>query len=181
MHQVHGGQIVASSACAPPTRPDADGLLLETREQKASIYTADCVPLVLVSDKHALLLHVSRKSLVNQLLDMVPHHLTPSTITYVFIGPHICATHFAFEVMGPELEQFATSFPAAVTRQDTTWHLNLQHVVQAYLDTWKIPVERQVIDERCTYETRALPSYRRALDQQQLPLTDQIATVVTGR
>ncbi|MAF80531.1 hypothetical protein CL628_00805, partial [bacterium] len=73
--QVHGGKIneVGDSS-------DADGLVTRAGEQTIGIATADCMPAVFVTPKKALALHISRKSIINGLLDAVPNHIKPADI-----------------------------------------------------------------------------------------------------
>ncbi|MGH9858044.1 MAG: laccase domain-containing protein, partial [Acidobacteriota bacterium] len=86
--QVHGATIIQTPL--DTKKEEADGALLTADSAPFAIRTADCMPLVMMTDQKALALHVSRKSLVAGLLDAVPDVIEPTQLTHIFIGPHIC-------------------------------------------------------------------------------------------
>jgi copper oxidase (laccase) domain-containing protein len=175
--QGHGSTIVGASE-VKNSEILADGISASADfEEPFMILTADCLPLVVVTDKAACALHVSRKTLILGLLEGVPQFMKPPDITGVYIGPHVCAEHFVFETVGPEIAAFQKRWPLACTATEDGLHLSLVKAVAEYLGAWGVTPERLTSDPRCTFETPDLPSYRRALRDQQ-PLTDQIATVV---
>jgi copper oxidase (laccase) domain-containing protein len=126
------------------------------------IATADCLPLVLLAQDAALVLHVSRKTLINGLMDNVDRFLDPQEITHVFIGPHICSEHFTFEWEGPEITRFVERFPEAAEQDDQgIWSLSTREAIRGYLEKWSVAESQVTEDDRCTYEASELPSYRR--------------------
>ena len=139
------------------------------------VSSAYCLPLALVTNEAALVLHVSRKTLINGLLDNVPRVLEPASIRQVLIGPHVCPEHFTFEWEGPEITRFVEKFPDAVEQdQAGVWSLSTRDAVQDYLEKWRISEEQIEEDLRCTFEASELPSYRRKSEE----LTRHVATIV---
>ena len=179
----HGGHI-ARSVELRGARKDAqaDGVyvkLATLREWRdfngIGVSTADCLPLVLLTEKEALGLHVSRKTLINGLLDNVSSFIDPVDVTNVYIGPHICPEHFTFEWEGAEITRFAEKFPDAAEQDEAgIWSLSTRDAVQHYLDEWKIDESLIEEDTRCTLEASELASYRR----DGKPLTRQLATII---
>jgi copper oxidase (laccase) domain-containing protein len=174
--QAHSGVIMWVDEASPTAV--ADGVAVHAdNAQPLVIRTADCLPLVLLSPEVACVLHVSRKTLVKGLLDQVPNFIVPGQITKVFIGPHICAEHFVFEKMGPEIQEFQQKYPYACRETVTGLSLDINRVVEEYLKSWNVDEALLSRDGRCTFESPELPSYRRSLRDNQ-PLSDAIATIV---
>lgn len=159
--QTHGNQIV-SSLQLQTGGIEADGVFIGKDMPKGGIATADCMPLVLFGNDAALLLHISRKTLVAGILDTAKEYIRDFHVTDVFIGPHICPQHFIFEKQGPEIIQFAEIFPTAVTKSKI-WSVSLRDAVKSFLDELGVPPAGIIEDGRCTFEDRGLLSYRRAL------------------
>ena len=179
--QTHGGHI-ARAVELLDTTSEADGVYAKSSTLRDAegvsgigVSTADCLPLVLLADDAALALHVSRKTLINGLLDNVPRVLSPDTITQAFIGPHVCPEHFTFEWEGPEITRFAQVFPEAAEQDnDGTWSLSTRDAVQHYFDAWGVAEQAVEEDLRCTFEATELPSYRRSPSE----LERHVATIV---
>lgn len=159
VRQVHGDRIIAANQVCG-SEIEADGILTTVDGPPAAIYTADCLPLVIVSKQRALALHVSRKSLIKGLLDKASDLIGPACIERVYVGPHICADHFTFESDGPEIKTFKLLYPTAAKSKDGVWHLSLRQAVQAYLDLWGVPDHKIIDANDCNFESLA-PSYRR--------------------
>jgi copper oxidase (laccase) domain-containing protein len=175
--QVHSNNIVdAKDAVANET--EADGLFLSDRLISAAIHTADCMPLVLTTKNSALVLHVSRKSLIKGLLDEVPNFISPKEIIGVYLGPHICADHFTFDEAGDEIKKFQTMFPEAVEVKENIYHLSLKNAVSKYFKEWAIEHIELQEDLRCTFKEESLPSYKRWMGTT-TPL-GRIVTIVSG-
>lgn len=160
--QTHGSKIVTAAALSQSS-VSADGVVLNHSDSPSGIHTADCLPLVITSPTQALVLHVSRKTLIAGLLDAVARTLPPSEISSVFIGPHICPRHFTFNYLGPELSELKKKFPTAVVTKGEQTHVSLITCVQHYFTAWGVPAGHITRDTRCTFEDPALPSYRRWL------------------
>lgn len=159
--QVHGGRIILAGQLVDGV-VEADGVVVADRGVVAGIKTADCMPIVLITDEAAAILHTSRKSLVAGLLDRVPEYLDVQDIKAVWFGPHICADCFQFEWEGDSLKQFRYLFPAATLDGDSI-HLSLDKAVRSYLNQWSVSQEVVIENTECTYESLDIPSYRRWL------------------
>lgn len=178
--QPHKGKIVAISESAVFESLKADAIFVDSEGVAAGIITADCLPLVVTAPEKAIVLHVSRKSLLEGLLDRVAERLDVQTINNVFIGPHICDEHFVFEWEGEELKKFRDRFPNAV-EQASVIHISLRKAVQTYLEMWGVTADKVHEENRCTFEDEALPSYRRALAQGKGKNFSEFATFVWRR
>lgn len=174
--QVHGSQIVWAHEAGRNSVGDGLALWYDF-PRPCLITTADCLPLVLVSDRSACLLHVSRKTLVRGLLEQVPEFILPIDMKGAWIGPHICGKHFVFEYLGEEAGAFCAKYPWAAARRRDGWHLDLQAVTLQYLYDWGLGDKNIKQDGRCTFEAIELPSYRRGVTHGQ-STTAGIATVV---
>lgn len=169
--QEHGVRIIAAGDSGP-----ADGLITDSHGSAVGISTADCLPLVVVTPDNALALHVSRKTLIAGQLDQVPAHFKVANITHAFIGSHICSRHFTFDFAGPDIAAYLQRWPQADVSQLPV-HLDLATVVTSYLTTWRVPPDKIVRSNNCTFEQAGLPSYRRFLRGGQ-KLQDGIITSV---
>lgn len=176
VNQVHGATIVDATR-AQHERLDADGILMRPSDQPVAIHTTDCLPLIITSDKSALALHISRKTLIHGLLDHVPSLIKPEDIRGVFFGPHICAKHFIFEHEGEDITRFREKFPAALTGHNPIY-LSLKSAVQTYLKTWHVSSDFVHEDPRCTFEDESLPSYKRKYVTGNATPLGRIATIV---
>lgn len=162
-HQVHGDVIILAEECISG-ETEADGIVVSRSGFKTGVDTADCMPLVILSENKGIVLHVSRKTLIRGLLEKVPDVLLVSDITNVFIGPHICKKHFVFEFEGEELKEFQQKFPAAYEKGELI-HLSLVEAVTDYFKKWQVKESIITGDNRCTFEDLNLISYRRWLER----------------
>lgn len=174
--QVHGSQIVWAHEAG--RNSVGDGLAVRHDFPRSClIKTADCLPLVILSDSAACLLHVSRKSLLRGLLEQVPEYILPTDMKGAWIGPHICGKHFVFEYLGEEVGAFYAKYPWAAVRRRDGWHLDLLAATRQYLRNWGLRDKNIRQDGRCTFEAAELPSYRRKLLGQET-IVGGLATVV---
>jgi len=174
--QVHGGNIVRATQVTNGT--EADGIFLTNdSDQAVGVMTADCVPVIIMTENKALALHVSRKTLVNGLLDNVLNYLEPKEIDYIYVGPHICEYHFSFAREELMLRRFRLRFGRATHWHHGSIYLSLKTALQYFFDEWEMHPDKIHYDGRCTYEMLALPSYRRGLDSGQ---TGKIGSLITA-
>ena len=178
--QVHGGNVVLAHEIKN-SKPEADGIFLSRKTDTAAIYTADCLPLILMASDKALAVHVSRKTLIRGLLENVKNFIYPTKIMHIFIGPHICQKHFIFEYAGSEIMEFKIKFPEAVEERDNTISLSLQKALKTFLTTWGITDDQITKDERCTYETKELPSYKRWIENGKAGNSGHLTTSVSTK
>lgn len=158
--QIHGGNIIKAQAYQQ-AEASADGLIVANDGQKAIIHTADCAPIVITGSNQAIVLHVSRKSIVNGLLDNVMTFLSPKEIDHIRVGPHICEFHFDFSEEDLSVRRFRSRFPQASHFYKGKLYLSLKKAMQYFFEEWQIHPSKISFDGRCTYENLSLPSYRR--------------------
>jgi copper oxidase (laccase) domain-containing protein len=177
LRQVHGGQIVRITAHNMHDSHEGDGLVTQEPGITLSIYTADCLPLSITTSHEVGLFHVSRKTLIAGLLEKVPDVMDARDIQKIEVGPHICAEHFSFAVLGPDIQKFAAKFPTAVYGKDPL-HISLLAALTTYLEQWQVLKEKISVDNTCTYESLDLPSYRREFEKGNPTLKEQIITTI---
>lgn len=178
VNQIHGGNIVRAEQ-AVQEKTEADGILLTAGSRLvAGIKTADCAPVVVMAENRALALHVSRKTIVNGLLDNVMSYLEPKEIDYVYVGPHICEFHNSFAREEFMLRRFRLRFGQA-----THWHrgiiyISLKTALQYFFNDWEIHPNKIHYDGRCTYEMMALPSAKRDIESGRSGEIERLITTV---
>jgi len=161
--QIHGGNIVEVEMLAQG-KMSADGVVLKGDSVAGGVQTADCAPVVIVSDNAAVVLHISRKALVRGLLANAATYVAPDDINHVFIGPHICEYHFSFEEEDKLLRQLRYQYPKAVHFHKGKLYLSMRRALKGVFDEWQIHPDKIIEDGRCTYEQLQMPSYRRWLE-----------------
>lgn len=166
LNQVHGGNIADTGALSDGS-VDADGVLIKDTSTAALIRTADCAPVAVTTEATALLLHISRKTVIHGLFDNLLTYVEPTDITHVHVGPHICEYHFRFDEEGPDLRRLRYRYPEAVHFHKGMIHVSLRKIIDHTRKEMGIHEERVTYDGRCTYEHEDLPSYRRMFDQGQ--------------
>ncbi|MEX1112693.1 MAG: laccase domain-containing protein [Candidatus Andersenbacteria bacterium] len=153
----HTGNIIAAADSTPP---HAAGGFAITSQEIAAVRTADCLPLVVASDTQGVIVHISRKSLVNTILEHIAEHVPATEARYAWLGPHICGNHFGFEYEGDEIIQFANMFPEATKKEGGTTYLSLRAATTQWLEQYSNNLEVVIDTKICTYESE-MPSWRR--------------------
>lgn len=160
-NQDHSATIVTTAEMG--TTPVWDGLVIG-RSEVGRIFSADCVPLVLIGKHKAIAVHISRKNILGMLVSirtLLPQ-LSPA---FAYIGPHICGDHFTFSTVGAELEALRRgAYPIVKKDSRGVIHVDLAAGVNRFLREIGISSAAVFSDSRCTYETTSLPSYRRCYD-----------------
>ncbi|KKT93932.1 MAG: hypothetical protein A3E37_05140 [Candidatus Andersenbacteria bacterium RIFCSPHIGHO2_12_FULL_46_9] len=179
--QIHGGNIGKAEQVVPG-ETEADGILI-TNESGiiAGISTADCAPVIILTENKAIALHVSRKTLVNGQMDNVLNYLEPKEIDYIYVGPHICEYHFSFLREEYMLRRFRLRFGRATHWHHGSIYLSLKVALQYFFNDWDIHPNKIYYDGRCTYEMLMLPSYRRRLDTGRAEEVKDFLTTVRRR
>ncbi len=157
---IHSGNIIPAENLGQQSLP-ADGIIINSVSYRAVIHTADCVPLLVTSENQAALLHLSRKSIVNGLLDNLTTFIAPKDIDHIHVGPHICEFHFDFTDEDLFVRHFRSRWPQAAHFYKGKLYLSLKKAMQTFFDEWQVHPGRISYDGRCTYENLSLPSYRR--------------------
>ena len=180
LQQEHAGQIITAAGNPPTLR--GDGWLVAPADPPVAIATADCVPVVVATITGACVLHVSRHTLLAGIVAQALQLLAPQKISGVYIGPHICPDHFLFEYAGPGIITFKQRYPAVCTTTPRGVKISLLTAVQQELvGVLRAGSVSPRIDQRCTYETPALPSYRRWLEHKKQGALPRLYTIVTAR
>ncbi len=162
--QVHGAAIISAENCTSGITK-ADGIIGNLQDNPFGVYTADCMPLILLTKNHALVLHISRHSLLKGILINAAKTLAEEVIDAVHIGPHICEHCFTFSSIEPPLQEFINRYPYAVSRSNELVQISLLQVVMNFLSSIGIDDSAIIQDNRCTFETPNLASYRRWLQE----------------
>lgn len=175
--QIHGGNIVDTHELARG-QMSADGVMVKRGGEAGGVRTADCAPVVIVSDEVAAVLHISRKTIVRGLVANVTTYIAPREINHIFIGPHICEYHFSFEEEDELLRQLRYRCPAAVHFHKGKMYLSLRKALKGVFDEWQIHPDKITEDGRCNYEQLHMPSYRRWCEEGKEGKLPSLKTVV---
>ena len=180
VNQTHGGNIVRAAHITSET--EADGIYLSIDDDRViGIDTADCAPVIIMTEEKVLALHVSRKTIVNGLLDNALNYLEPKEIDNIYVGPHICEFHNTYSHESLMLRRFRLRFGRATHWHHGSIYLSLKTALQYFFDEWEIHPNKINYDGRCTYEMLALPSYRREIDAGRSGAIGRLVTTVRHR
>jgi YfiH family protein len=158
MSQVHGDTVCVIDQI-PAQVPVADALITANPDIALVVMVADCIPLLLRSDKLVAAVHVGRAGLMNSIaLKTVAKMRTLDTTEITgSIGPAICGT--CYEVPQDLHDEVVAMHPLAASKTKTgTPALDLPAALDAALSEINVSVE---ISARCTLEDEDLFSYRR--------------------
>ncbi len=158
MSQEHGNRIALIESVID-IDPVADSLVTGIPGINLAVQVADCIPLLLSSDRAVAAVHVGRKGLVNgvalRTLELM-RELGASTISAI-IGPAICGK--CYEVSEEIFNEVVELHPtAAAKRNDGTFALDLPRALTAVLEREGVDV---LHEGSCTVEDSQLFSYRR--------------------
>ena len=152
MNQVHGAHCVRVDV--PGEAADCDGMVTRRPGLGLSVRTADCLPVVLTSEKEAAVCHAGWRGLVKGILEstVALMHSSPKA---AFVGPAIGPC--CFEVGSEVADQFPD--PHVIRRQGKRSRVDLAAAAESRLRTLGVPiVDRSRICTRCNQHL--LPSYR---------------------
>jgi polyphenol oxidase len=176
--QVHKGEVVDVEDVTHRVT-QADGIVTSQGSKPIGIYTADCLPLVLVADTKTVAIHVSRKTLVAEILNSAIHVLGSEVVHIAFLGPHACSNHLSYEYAGEELIELERKFPESVSKNESMTHVSLRAPVLKFLKREYGEKLEIVEDGRCTVEDENLFSWRRHFGSgQPMETLGRIKTVV---
>jgi len=158
MSQVHGDTIIVLDE-VPAEVPVADALITGNPELALVVMVADCIPLLLRSEKLVAAVHVGRAGLMNSISIKTVAQMRELGATQISgsIGPAICGS--CYEVPQELYDQVSAEHPLASckTKFGTT-ALDLPRALIAGLATVDVPV---VNSTGCTLEDDSYFSYRR--------------------
>lgn len=160
MNQVHGRDIsIITSATSHENSASVDGLFTTDPGVALVVLTADCIPLLLSSDRAVAAVHVGRKGLVAEIaleaIKLFHSHDIQSEEISAVMGASICKD--CYEVDQAMYDDVVAKIPESATSREKR-SLDLISGLEAQLQRFGIDVS---IDRRCTAEDPNLFSYRR--------------------
>jgi copper oxidase (laccase) domain-containing protein len=149
VEQVHGNHICEASESN--RKIESDGIFtLDKNFVPMAIRTADCVPIVLIGDKGAAILHAGWKGIQKKI---IKHPiLNKIDIHTIFLGPHISIDHYEVQ------KDFLVNFPdqTLYKQNENKWYFGLEKALQA--QSPEIKLQSSTI---CTFENSQFHSFRR--------------------
>ena len=158
MSQVHGDTVFVIDQ-VPAQVPVADALITANPDLALVVMVADCIPLLLRSEKLVSAVHVGRAGLMNSIALKTVAKMRTLGATQISgsIGPAICGN--CYEVPQDLYDEVVAMHPLAACKTRTgTPALDLPTALIAALSEVNVPVE---ISAGCTLEDEDLFSYRR--------------------
>jgi YfiH family protein len=166
--QVHGSDL-ATVATGDPPRPlcvgESDGLLTAATGVGLVVWTADCVPVVLVSDRAVAAVHAGWRGCAAGIASAAVSRLqsvgaTAPDEVRAYLGPAISAAHYQ---VGPEVIEAlaATGVPSSAWLDGD--RVDLRSFLSSQLA--RLGVERVSTIGGCTFADPTLASYRRDGDR----------------
>jgi len=158
MSQVHGDTVFVIDQ-VPVQVPVADALITANLDVALVVMVADCIPLLLRSEKLVAAVHVGRAGLMNSISLKTVAMMSALGATQITgsIGPAICGK--CYEVPKDLHDEVVARHPLAASKTKTgTPALDLPRALIAALAKVNVPVG---ISAGCTLEDEDLFSYRR--------------------
>jgi YfiH family protein len=158
MSQVHGDTVLMIDQI-PAQVPVADALITANSEIALVVMVADCIPLLLRSEKLVAAVHVGRAGLMNSIAVKTVAMMTALGATQIMgsIGPAICGK--CYEVPQELHDEVVAMHPLArSTTRTGTPALDLPNALIAALAEVDVPVG---VSAGCTLEDQNSFSYRR--------------------
>lgn len=158
MSQVHGDGVVVVDE-VPPEAPIADALITGNPNLALVVMVADCIPLLLRSEKLVAAVHVGRAGLINSIALKTVAKMRELGAVQISgsIGPAICGS--CYEVPQELHDKVSVAHPLASSKTRVgTPALDLPRALVAALAAVDVPVE---ISAGCTLEDDDFFSFRR--------------------
>lgn len=158
MSQVHGDTISVIDQ-VPAQVPVADALITANPDLALIVMVADCIPLLLRSEKLVAAVHVGRAGLMNSIAvkTVAKMRILGATEITGYIGPAICGS--CYEVPQDLYDEVVAVHPLAASKTKTgTPALDLPTALIAALSEVNVKVGKSA---GCTLEDEDLFSYRR--------------------
>jgi YfiH family protein len=158
MNQVHGRDVaVIDEHSRSSELPNVDALFTTRKELSLVVLVADCIPLLLHSERAVAAVHVGRQGLVKGVfeatLDLFKSHGITSSEMRAELGPSICGQ--CYEVDGAMFDDVTNQIPATASNDSC---LNIEAGLVSLLEengiAWSSLGE-------CTAHNNAYFSYRR--------------------
>ena len=158
MNQVHGDVVVVIDHVLD-YEPTCDALITTSKEVSLAVMVADCIPLLLISEKAVAAVHVGRAGVVNKVAINALHQMrTLGAIDiHAVLGPSICGR--CYEVPLQMQQDVVSAHPRALsTTSQGTPALDLSAALIADLTAEGVSYEASLI---CTMEDPLYYSHRR--------------------
>jgi hypothetical protein len=158
MSQVHGDGVVVVDE-VPAEAPIADALITSNPNLALVVMVADCIPLLLRSEKLVAAVHVGRAGLINSIALKTVAKMRELGAVQISgsIGPAICGS--CYEVPQELHDKVSVAHPIASSKTRVgTPALDLPRALVAALAAVDVPVE---ISAGCTLEDDDFFSFRR--------------------
>lgn len=158
MSQVHGDNVVVVEQ-VPFEAPIADALITSNAKLALVVMVADCIPLLLRSEKLVAAVHVGRAGLVNSIALKTIAMMRELGATNIvgFVGPAICGS--CYEVPQELQNQVLALHPTAKSETKSgTPALDLTKALISVLTSVDVTV---TVNPGCTFEDDNLFSFRR--------------------
>jgi YfiH family protein len=158
MSQVHGDGVVVVDE-VPAEAPIADALITSNPNLALVVMVADCIPLLLRSEKLVAAVHVGRAGLINSIALKTVAKMRELGAVQISgsIGPAICGS--CYEVPQELHDKVSVAHPLASSKTRVgTLALDLPRALVAALAAVDVPVE---ISAGCTLEDDDFFSFRR--------------------
>lgn len=164
LNQVHSARVIHASEYDHNDPPEADGIYTNKPSQVLSIMTADCLPLVLASQKgdEIAAIHCGWRGVTRGIVEQaVAQFKVPSAQIYAWLGPAISQNAFEVgEVVYQETLKLSSKYTQFFKPFAAKWKLDLAGVVAAELK--RFGVESISNSEMCTFhDDESFFSYRR--------------------
>ena len=166
MDQTHGTNILTLDQISAYNDLSADGIVSRSPNTACMVQTADCVPLILYSLEAPIIaaIHVGWKGLIAGIIPKALEQMrSENSCLKAFIGPAICCAHFQINIgMASDFAARAEklAYPKQTLCDAGRWYVDLKETVKQELNALGVmQVEK---NNKCTYESADLPSYRRA-------------------
>lgn len=158
MNQVHGNEVVVVDQVLT-TDPTCDALVTTNKDLALAVMVADCIPLLLISNKAVAAVHVGRAGLMNQVALKALNTMRSlgATDVHAIVGPSICGRCYEVPL---QMQQDVTAIhpKAFATTTIGTPALDLPAGLIAELTREGISYEASTI---CTKEDPLYFSHRR--------------------
>jgi YfiH family protein len=159
MNQVHGNDVALITEVSQES-PTCDALITTVPAITLAVLTADCIPLLLASEKVVAAVHVGRRGLVNGVARKTIEKMRElgATTISAHLGASICGT--CYEVDQRTFDEVVALYPLARSQSSHgTKALDLAKALVGELTELSISCE---VDTRCTNEDSNLFSYRKS-------------------
>jgi YfiH family protein len=158
MNQVHGDVVVVIDQVLD-YEPTCDALITTNKDVSLAVMVADCIPLLLISEKAVAAVHVGRAGLVNKVAIKALHQMRElgAIDIHAVLGPSICGR--CYEVPLAMQQEVVAAHPRALsTTSKGTPGLDLSAGLIAELAAEGISYDASLM---CTMEEPLYYSHRR--------------------